>query len=139
MLRTVLISFLLLVPTFGICEPLTLSQRTITSQGVTKNFVIEVDTKDVEAQQKFDPVKDDLPLSIKQAVNLAISEFKKQFNYEPFGVASISLQQFPTWAFQDRYYYSVNLFGKPGESSGANAAVLFSGKVIFSKELQSAP
>lgn len=134
-MRTTLIALLLLVPTFGVCEPLTLSQKTITVQGVKKIFIIEVDTKDVEAQQKFDPVKDDPPLSIKQAVNLAITEFKKRFNSEPIGLASVTLRQFPSWDFNGRWYYSVNFFRKPGESSGTDAAVLFNGKVIFSKEL----
>lgn len=135
MLRTMLISLLLLAPTIGVSETLTLSQKSITFQGVKKNYIIEVDIEDINALQKFDPAKDDPPLSIKQAVNLAITEFKKQFNYEPFGVASVTLQQFPTWNFKDRWYYSVNLFGKPGGSSGTDAAILFSGKVIFSKEL----
>ncbi len=135
MQRIALILLLLLAPTFGVSETLILSQKSITFNGNKKSFILEVDIKEVEAQLKFDPTKNDPPLSIKQAVKLAITEFRKQFKHDQFGVASIELRHFPSWDFRDRWYYSVNLFVKPEGNSGTEAAVLFSGKVFFPKEL----
>ena len=67
MLRIFIIIPVLLIPLKSIAETLVLEKRSYTYNGVTTNFVLEVDVADIEETTKLDPAKDKLPLSMQKA------------------------------------------------------------------------
>ena len=130
MLKTFIIITSLAIPINAFAEMLVVEKRSSSSNGVTKNYILEVNVKDIKATPKFNPVKDALPISIKQAIKLATSAYKTKFNTEPWGVASVSLEHFPSYEYRNHWYFKVDFFGKPS----LKAAVLFNENVIFPRE-----
>ncbi|UCH38618.1 MAG: hypothetical protein JSU67_10600 [Gammaproteobacteria bacterium] len=131
MFRIFIIIPVLLVAMKSIAETLVLEKRSYTYNGVTTNFVLEVDVADIEKTTKLDPAKDKLPLSMQKAIKLATSAYKKEYGQEPRGVASITLTRFSSWDYDDRWYFLVNLTGNPG----VQAAVLLNEKVILPRKI----
>jgi len=131
MLRIFIIVPVLLIPLKSIAETLVLEKRSYTYNGVTTNFVLEVDVTDIEETLKLDPVKDKLPLSMQKAIQLATSAYKEEYGKEPLGVASVTLTHFSSWDYNDRWYFLVDLNGNPS----VQAAVLFNEKVVLPRKI----
>jgi len=131
MLRIFIIILVLLIPVKSIAETLVLEKRTYTYNGVTTNFVLEVDVADIEETTKLDPAKDKLPLSMQKAIKLAASAYRKEYGKEPRGVASVTLTHFSSWDYNDRWYFLVDLTGNPS----VHAAVLFNEKVVLPRKI----
>lgn len=131
MLRIFILIPVLLVPLKSIAETLVLEKRSYTYNGVTTNFVLEVDVADIEGTAKLYPAKEKLPLSMQEAIKLATSAYEDEYGKEPQGVASVTLTQFSSWDYNDRWYFLVNLSGNPG----VKAAVLLNKKVVLPREI----
>lgn len=108
-----------------------LEKRSYTYNGVTTNFILEVDVADIEETIKLDPAKDKLPLSMQKAIKLATSAYKEEFGKQPRGVASVTLTHFSSWDYDDRWYFLVDLTGNPS----VQAAVLFNEKVVLPRKI----
>lgn len=131
MIRVFIIVTVLLIPTKSIAETLELEKRSYTYNGVTTNFVLEVDVADIEKTAKFDPTIDKFPLSMQKAIKLATSAYKVEYGKESRGVASVTLTRFSGWDYNDRWYFLVDLTGNPS----VRAAVLFNEKVVLPRKI----
>ena len=131
MLRIMLIVWALGLPINVLAEVLVIEKRSHTINGVTTNYVLEVNIEDIKNTPKLDPANDSLPISMKRAIELATVAYASKYDSEPRGVASVSLNHFPSWDYRDRWHFKVDIVGNPN----IGAVVLFSGKVVFPREL----
>jgi len=127
MLRNFALSLIALLSVEAFAEVLTIEKRSHTIDGVTSHYVLEVDVEDIIMTPKLDPAIDELPMSISKAINLAMSKYKENYKSEPWGIASVSLNHFPSWDYKDRWYFKVVIMGNPHVS----VVVLFNEKVVF--------
>ena len=130
MLKIFIIISSLVIPISSYAEMLVIEKRSSSSNGITKNYILEVNVKDIKATSELNPAKDDLPISMKKAIKLATSAYKSKYNAEPWGIASVSLEHFPSYDYRKHWYFKIDLFGKPS----LKVAVLFNEKVIFPRE-----
>ncbi len=122
---------LLYMLSFGAsAEVLTIENRSHTVDGVTSSFVLEVDVEDVKSAPKINPAEDELPLSLKRAIDVALERYRENYKSDPQGIASVSLTSFPTWDYKNRWYYKVEIIGNPQVS----VVVLFNEKVVFPRK-----
>ena len=98
-----------------------------TVNGEKRSYVLEVDVADIEMVPKIDPTKDKVPMSVNEAIKIALSAYKEKYKSEPWGISSVSFNHFPIRDYKDRWHYKVEIFGKPN----ANVVVLLNEKVVF--------
>jgi hypothetical protein len=115
----------------SMAEMLVLAKSSHTYNGVTRKFILEVDTAEIEKTPKFDPAKDELPLSMQKAIKLATSSYKENYGKEPRGIASVSLNHFPGWDYNDRWHFTIDIVGNPN----IQVIVLFNEKVVLPREI----
>ena len=127
MLRNLLLLLATLLPLYAFAEMVAIEKGTYKINGVTSHYVLEVDEADIKMMPKIDPIKDELSMSINKAINIALSAYKEKYEPEPWGLASVSLNHFPSRDYKDRWYYKVDIFGNPN----ANVVVLLNEKVVF--------
>ena len=127
MLRILALSLIALLSAEASAEVLTIEKRSHTIDGVTSHYHLEVEIEDIKMSPKLDPAKDELPVSISKAINLAMSKYKENYKSEPWGIASVSLNHFSSRDYKDRWYLKVVIMGKPHVS----VVVLFNEKVVF--------
>ena len=127
MLRILTLSLIALFSVEAFAEALTIEKRSHTIDGVTSHYLLEVDVEDIKMSPKLDPAKDELPMSISKAINLAMSKYQENYKSEPWGIASVSLNHFPTLDYKDRWYFKVVIMGRPH----VGVVVLLNEKVVF--------
>lgn len=76
MLKIFIIICSFAVPFKSFAEMLVLEKRSNSSNGVTKNYILEVNVKDIKTTPKLNPAKDVLPISMKRVIKLATSAYK---------------------------------------------------------------
>jgi len=130
MLKIFIIICSFAIPIKSFAEMLVLEERSSSSDGVTKNYILEVNIKDIKTTPKLNPAIDVLPISMKRAIKLATSAYKSKFSTKPWGIASVSLNHFPSYDYRNHWYFKVDFFGKPS----VTAAVLLNEKIIFPRE-----
>ena len=106
-----------------------------TADGVTHIQKLALELTDLEDSPKFDPSKEIVPISIKEAINLATTLYTKQTQKDKFALGNISLNRFPHYKYRDKWFYQIEIIGNPfkGEPS-VLLAVLLTGKVVISVE-----
>ena len=110
------------------------NRRITTATGKSKSFYLEVDTEVVKKTPRFNPEYDDLPISVKEAINLATSAYKEKYGEEPNNIGSVKLARI-TCCGTDYWYYKVELQTNFNRILWAGfVAVLFDGTVIFHRE-----
>ena len=127
MLRNLLLIFTVLLPAYSFAEMVVVEKGSYTINGVKKDYVLEVDVADIDMASKIDPTKDKLPMSINEAINIALSAYKEKYKSEPWGISSVSFNHFPSRDHKDHWHFKVNIFGDPN----ANMVVLLNEKVVF--------
>ncbi len=130
MLRIFAFTLFTLLSCEAVAEMLTIETRSHTVNGVTSKYVLEVNVEDVKLTPILDPAKDELPVSIEKAIELALKKYTETYESEPRGIASVSLNDFPTWDYKDRWHYKVEIIGDPHVS----VVVLFNEKVILPRK-----
>ncbi len=115
----------------SMAEMLLLAKSSHTYNGVTRKFVLEVDTEEIVKTPKLDPANDELPLSMRKAIKLATSGYKEKYGKEPRGIASVSLNHFPSLDYNDWWHFTVDIVGNPS----IQAVVLFNEKVVLPREI----
>jgi hypothetical protein len=127
--------FIFLILSFNVlAEEVEIETRShTTADGVTHIQKLALELTDLEASPKFDPSKDVVPLSIKEAINLATTLYIKQTQRKEFSLGNISLNRFPHYKYRDKWFYQIEIIGNPfkGEPS-VLLAVLLTGKVVMS-------
>ena len=109
------------------------SRSHTTADGVTHVQKLVLELTDLEASPKFDPSKEVVPISIKEAINLAKTLYTQETQKEEFALGNISLNRFPHYKYRDKWFYQIEIIGNPfkGEPS-VLLAVLLNGKVVMS-------
>ena len=108
------------------------------SNGIKYTQKLSVGIEDIKASPMHDPEKSQVPLSIKDAVELAKKSYLKHFPNRNFYLVDVVLRRFPDYFHRDKWVYVLNVVNDPIDhyDTAVYFAVLLNGKVIMSNSNQ---